>query len=120
MTGHRISRINEDFRRELTEVMRTLKDPRISGLVTVVRTEVTNDLSYAKVYISSIDGLSSAKNAVEGLKSASGFIKRELGMRLKLRKMPELRFIADNSIEYSAGILKKLDELNIKDDTEET
>ncbi len=108
-----INRESEDIRRELTDIMRSLKDPRIAGMLTIVRVEVSPDGSYCKVYVSSLDGMDAAKRAVKGLESATGFIKREIGRRLSFRKMPEFRFIADNSTEYSAAIMEKLSELNI-------
>ena len=111
MAGHRIERITEDIRRELSDIMRELKDPRIHGLISIVRVEVTNDLSYAKVYISSMEGLESAKTAVAGFKSAAGFIRRELGSRMKIRHVPELLFQATDSIEYGAEISRKLEEI---------
>ncbi len=105
MSGHRIGRITEDIKRELTAVMREVKDPRVhKGFISVVRVDVTNDLSYATVYVSSLQGLDSAKEAVEGLKSAEGFIKREIGHRVKIRHMPSFVFKATDSIEYSARI----------------
>ena len=107
MAGYKIDRISSDFKREISSIMRELKDPRVSGLMlSVVRCEVTNDLSYAKIYVCAMEGFDAAKRAVEGLKSAGGYIRRELGARLKLRKVPELRFVADNSIENSAHISK--------------
>ena len=112
MAGYRADRLNEDFKREVTAIISELKDPRVSGgLVSVVRVELTNDLSYAKIFVSSIDGLESAKNAVLGLKSAEGFIKRQLSGSIELRKMPSLKFIADDSILKSAEIIKKLNDL---------
>ncbi len=104
MAGHRIDRINEDIRRELSAIFRTLKDPRISAMLSVVRVEVTNDLSYADIYVSAVEGDEKTREAVKGLKSAQGYIRRELGSALKLRHVPELRFIADNSISYGAKI----------------
>ena len=111
MAGYKIDRIAHDMHRELADILRTLKDPRITGLLSIVRVEVSNDLSVAKVYVGAMEGLDAAKNAVAGLKSAGGYIRRELGGRMKLRKMPELRFIADNSIERSAQIAHMLEEL---------
>lgn len=112
MSGHRIERITEDIKRELTAIFRELKDPRITQtLVSIVRVEVTNDLSYCKIYVSAIDGLDKANEAVLGLKSASGFIKHELGLRLKLRHIPALIFVATDSIEYGTGISKMLNNL---------
>ncbi|MCH5300263.1 MAG: 30S ribosome-binding factor RbfA [Ruminococcus sp.] len=117
MAGHRIERITEDIKRELTAIFRELKDPRVAeAFVSIIRVEVTNDLSYCTVYISAIEGMDRAKEAVKGLKSASGFIRRELGARLKIRHTPELIFNATDSIEYSANISKILNDLDIKDD----
>ena len=116
-----INRESEDIRRELTDIMRTLKDPRITGMLTVVRVELASDGSFCKVYVSSLEGLENAKSAVKGLDSAKGYIKRELGRRLSFRRMPEFRFIADDSAEYGISIMEKLSELNIPaEEPEET
>ena len=87
-------------------MLRELKDPRISPLLSIVRVEVSGDLSHCKVNVSAIEGFDKTKESVEGLKSAAGFIRRELTNRLHLRKCPEMRFIADDSIEHSAQINK--------------
>lgn len=119
MAGHRIERTIEDIKRELTAIFRELKDPRVSGaFLSIVRVEVTNDLSYCTVSVSAIEGLDRAKQAVKGLESAAGFIRRELGHRLRLRHVPELIFKATDSIEYSAHINRILHDLDI-DDSEE-
>lgn len=111
MAGHKLGRITEDVKRELTAILRELKDPRVQGLISIVRVEVTSDLSYCTVYISAMEGMKRAKQAVEGLKSASGYIRHELGSRLSLRKVPEFVFKATDSIEYSANISKILNDL---------
>ncbi len=111
MASYRMDRTSEDILRELTAILRTVKDPRVTGLVSIVRVEVTSDLSYAKVYVSSMDGFDAAKTAVKGLTSAAGYMRHELGAALHLRHVPELRFIADDSIEYSAHIAKTLHDL---------
>lgn len=117
MASHRIERTTEDVKRELTAIFRELKDPRVAdSFLSIVRVEVTNDLSYCTVQVSAIEGLERAKEAVKGLKSASGFIRRELGHRLKLRHVPELIFNATDSIEYSAKISGILNSLDIKAD----
>ena len=113
MSGHRIDRINEDIKRELSAIFRNLKDPRISSMITVLRVDVTNDLSYATVHVSTVEGEDKTAESVKGLKSAKGYIRRELGSALKLRHVPELRFVADNSIAYSAEINKILKGLHI-------
>ena len=99
MASHRLGRITEDIHRELTAIFREVKDPRVQeGLISIVRVDVTNDLSYCTVYISAMQGLEQAKVAEKGLKSAAGFIRRELGHRLKLRHVPQLIFTATDSI----------------------
>mgnify|MGYP000819730285 CR=1 FL=1 len=111
MPGYHIDRITEDIKREIVAILRELKDPRISGMLTVVKVCVTNDLSYAKVYVSAMEGMETAENAVKGLKSAAGYVRRELGNRLKLRHVPEMIFKATDSIEYSANISRILHDL---------
>ena len=111
MANFKVGRMGEDIKRELTAIFRELKDPRIAEFITIVRVDLSNDLSHCKVYVSCFEGIEKAKESVEGLKSASGFIKRELFHRLPMRKSPELKFIADNSIEHSAEINEKLREL---------
>ena len=105
---HRIERIAEDMKREMTDILRSIKDPRVTGLLTVVRVDVSGDLSYATVYISAMEGMAAAKSAVVGLKSAGGYIRHKIGERLSLRKSPELRFVADDSIEKGARIAEML------------
>lgn len=119
MPSKRMGRITEDVKRELTDIFRSLKDPRISALTTIVRVEVSGDLSYAKVYVSAMEGETKTKETVKGLVSAAGFIRRELGNRLQLRKTPELRFVADRSIEHGAQIARVLDSLDIPEDSVE-
>ena len=120
MPSHKIERATEDIRRELTAIFRELKDPRVNkAFLSIVRVEVTNDLSYCTVYVSAIEGMDRAKEAVKGLKSASGYIRRELGHRLKLRHVPELIFNATDSIEYSANISRILKSLDITESEEE-
>lgn len=111
--GYRAGRMSEDIRRIISGKMRDLKDPRIHGgeMLTVVRCDVANDGSYCKVYISSFEGYEKAKEAVKGFESATGYLKREISNVLKLKKCPELKFVADNSIEHSAEITRKLREI---------
>ncbi|MBO5929396.1 MAG: 30S ribosome-binding factor RbfA [Clostridia bacterium] len=118
MSGYRMDRTGEDIMRELTAILRTVKDPRVSGLISIVRADVTRDMSYATVYISSMDGIEAAKNAVKGLTSAAGYMRRELGAALKLRHVPELRFVADDSIAYSSHIAQTLRGLTTEEDHE--
>ena len=116
MAGYRIDRISEDIKREIIAVIRELKDPRVMDkMITVVRVEVSSDASFAKAYISALEGIETAASAVKGLESATGYIRREIGKRLHLRKTPELKFIADNSIEHGMKIVKIMDELKVDD-----
>lgn len=120
MANHKLGRTTEDIKRELTDILRHVKDPRVAdAFISIIRVEVTNDLSYCNVYISAMEGLERAKLALKGLKSASGFIRHELGSRLKLRHVPELVFHATDSIEYSANISRILNSLDIKEDDDD-
>lgn len=109
MSSNRIGRINEEIQRELSGQLRRLKDPRVSGtgMVSITRVDTTGDLRYARVYISVLDK-SQEKDVLKGLKSAAGFLRRELGRALQLRYTPELQFIADDSIQHGAHILEVL------------
>lgn len=120
MAGLKAYRMGEDIKRIISSKIRDLKDPRISGamMLTIVRCEVSSDGSYCKVFVSSIEGYEQAKEAVKGFESAKGFLKREISNVLKLRKCPELKFVADNSIEHSAEINKKLRDLMSEEDIE--
>jgi len=111
MPNFKNNRMAEDIKREMTAILRELKDPRIDKMLTIVRTDLSGDMSSCKIYVSSFEGMERAKESVQGLKSASGYIRRELFHRLQMRKSPELSFIADNSIERSAEISKKLNDL---------
>lgn len=111
MANYKNSRMAEDIKREMTAILRELKDPRIDQLLTVVRADLSGDMSSCKIYVSSLGGIEKTKESAEGLKSASGYIRRELFHRLKMRKSPELTFIADTSIERGAEISRKLGEL---------
>lgn len=120
MAGNKIARVTEDVHREMTAILRDVKDPRVRDcLLSVVRVEVTNDLSYGTVYVSTMEGMDRTKNAVQGLKSAAGFIRRELGRRLQLRHVPELIFKPTDSIEYGASISRMLHDLDIPEAPEE-
>ena len=118
MPNFKNGRLSEDIKREISGLIREeIKDPRVSGgIISVVRTELSGDNSHCKVYISSIDGVEAAKTAVKGLESASGLMKRRISNALHLKKCPELKFIADNSIEHSAEISKMLEGIEITDD----
>lgn len=110
MAGYRSDRVSEDIRREIIAVIRELKDPRVKDkMLTVVRVEVSSDVSYARVYVSALEGIETAKKAVEGLTSATGLIRREIGSKLRLRKTPEIKFIADDSIEKGINLFRQLE-----------
>lgn len=112
MPSHRINRNAEDIKRELTAILRDLKDPRLhDSLISVVRVEVTNDMSFCKIYISSIDGIENAKEAVKVLKKATGHIRHELANRVDIRHVPSPLFYATDSIEYGTNISKLLNNL---------
>ena len=109
MAGNRIGRINEEIQRELSALIRQLKDPRVNtvGMVSVTRVDTSADLRYAKVYVSVLDK-SREKDALKGLKSASGFLRREIGGALRLRYTPELQFFGDDSMLHGAQVLEIL------------
>ena len=114
MAGYKIGRITSDIKMALADILRDVKDPRVSKLLSIVKVDVSADLSYASVYVSAIEGSDKTKESVKALKGAAGYIRRELGARLTLRKVPELRFIADDSIEKSAQISRIIDSFGEK------
>ena len=108
MASNRIGRINEEIQRELSSLLRTLKDPRLqNGLVSVTHVDTTSDLRYCKVYVSALDKSQEA-DVMKGLKSAAGYLRRELGRALNLRHTPELTFFRDDSMAKGAKILEML------------
>ena len=109
MPNYKHDRTAEDIRRELTALLREMKDPRItSSMLTIVFVELASDLSYAKVYVSSMDGIDAAKTAVKALTGATGYFRRELSDRLHIRKAPELKFIADDRVEKTMDLFAKM------------
>ena len=113
MASNRINRINEEIQKELSSLLRSLKDPRVQGgMVTITHVDTTSDLRYSRIFVSVLDK-SQEKDVVKGLKSAAGYLRRELGASLRLRYTPELQFIADDSIEYGAHILELLRDPNV-------
>ena len=108
MASNRIGRINEEIQRELSGLLRTVKDPRVAdAMLTITHVDTTSDLRYARVYVSALN-CPDEKGLLKGLKSAAGYLRRELGMAMSLRYTPELQFTADDSIEYGAHILEML------------
>ena len=112
MPSNKLQRTNEDIRLVLSELLRDVKDPRVrQGLVSITACETTGDLKYCKVYLSVL-GMESEKEFMRGVHSASGWLRRELGSRLRIRNVPELSFVLDHSIEHGAQInelIRKLD-----------
>lgn len=116
MAGHKISRASQDIKRELSVLLRELKDPRIAKMLSIVKVSLSNDMSYCTVYVSAVEGMEQSEQSVEGLKSAQSFIRRELANRLHLRKSPQLEFIADDSIQHGAHIHNLIKQLNKDED----
>ena len=122
MPNDRIGRLSEDIKRELSALLRDLKDPRISPMTSILRCEISPDGSHCKVHVSALEGEAATKETVKGLTSASGYLRKEIGGRLHLRKCPELHFIADFSIAYSAHInelLHKIADKRVEDAADE-
>jgi len=116
--SNKIFRINEDIQRVLATLLRDIKDPRVNqGMISVTAVDTTNDLRYAKVFLS-VYNLNSEKEFLKGLKSASGYLRHELGQSLSLRYTPELLFELDKSIEHGARINTILHDLDIPEDEE--
>ena len=117
MANYRRGRINDEVQKELAEILREVKDPRIQGsFISIVAVDVTGDLKFCKVYYSAMMG--DKKDIAKGLKSSAGFIRRQLALRLNLRMTPELSFFEDHSIEHGAHISKLLNSIEISDDEE--
>lgn len=122
MSQYKSNRNAEDVKREITAIIRELKDPRVMDkMLTVVRIDMADDLSFAKVYVSAFEGLDTAKTACKGLVSATGLIKKELSKRLKIRKSPDLKFIADDSVKQANELWANFEKANKRtaDDTVE-
>ena len=118
MAGFKINRVTSDIKLALSDILREVKDPRVSKLLSIVKLDVSGDMSYATVYVSAIEGREKTLESVKALKGAAGYVRRELGSRLKLRKVPELRFVADDSIVKSANISMIIDSFK-KENTDE-
>ena len=114
MASNRIGRINEEIQRELAALLRTVKDPRVHGLVSITHVDTTPDLRSAKVFVSVLNQ-QDGKEVIRGLKSAGGYLRRELGRALSLRYTPELLFQEDDSIDKGTHILKLLNDLEQKE-----
>ena len=119
MASNRIGRINEEIQRELSDLLRELKDPRVhKTMLSITRVETTPDLRYAKIYVSLLDK-EYTKETLAGLKSSAGYLCRELGRNLQLRYTPELQWQPDDSITQGAHILELLSKLDIPEDSDD-
>ena len=120
MASNRINRINEEIQKELSSLIRNLKDPRIQNtMISITRVETTPDLRYTKVYVSFLQS-EKAEGAMKGLKSAAGYLRRQLGTNLKLRYAPEIVWALDDSITYGAKMLSLINSLGVTHDDEES
>ena len=118
MANYRKGRINDEVKKELSLVLREVKDPRIKdAFISITSVEVSGDLKFAKVYYSAMMG--DKKEVANGLKSSAGFIRREIARRLNLRMTPEFSFFEDHSIEHGAHISKLLNQIEISPEPEE-
>ena len=119
MASNRINRINEEIQKELSSLLRTVKDPRVQDtMISITRVETTPDLRYTKVYVSFLQE-DKAPGAMKGLQSAAGYLRRQLGQKLQLRYAPEIVWSLDDSITYGAKMLNLINSLNVKHDDEE-
>ena len=122
MANYRRGRIHDEMQRAMAEILRSVKDPRVSeAFISVTGAEVTPDLKFAKIYYSAL-GMKSAedkKEIAKGLKSSAGYIRRQVAQRLNLRITPEITFIEDTSITYGAHIAELLNGITFSDDNEE-
>ena len=115
MASNRINRINEEMQKSIAGKLRSVKDPRVANtMISVTRVETTPDLRFSKIYVSVLDK-SDVKEVVKGLKSAGGYLRREVGRALSLRYTPELVFQADDSIDRGTHILKLLNDIERKE-----
>ena len=112
MSTRRIARVNDVIRREISGLlMREIRDPRLSGLLSVTEVDTSPDLRYAKVFVSVMGSEEEKRQVEEGLAAASGFLRRGLGERLTIRYTPELIFVRDESIERGSRLLKLINEV---------
>ena len=119
MPSNKLARTNDDIQFVISKLLREVKDPRVQqGMISVTRVETTGDLRYSKIYLSVL-GMQDEKEFKRGLRSASGYLRRELGNSMKLRYTPELIFEIDHSIEYGAHINEVINSLEINHDGDE-
>ena len=114
MAGYKINRTVSDLKLSISEHLKDVKDPRVSRFLSIVKIDLSNDLSYATVYISALEGMEKSVESAKVLnKGAAGYIRKQIGASLHLRKTPEFRFVADDSIEKSAEISRILNSIDI-------
>ena len=119
MASNRINRINEEIQKELSSLLRTVKDPRVADtMISITRVETTPDLRYTKVYVSFLQE-NKVKDAMAGLKSAAGYLRRQLGSNLQLRYAPEIVWALDDSITYGAKMLNLINSLGVTHDEDD-
>ena len=111
MPANRNARVSEEIKRAISDIIKnSIRDPRLPEILSIMSVDVSSDYSYAKVYYSAMNGQGAEKDIRDALKSASGFIRRELGNRIRLRQIPELRFVPDNTIERAIALNKLIDD----------
>jgi ribosome-binding factor A len=114
--SYRLARLNSLMRQELSELLqRQVKDPRLSGMISVTEVSIAPDLKFAKVYVSSLGGVAEKDKVLRSLASAAGFLRGELSKNIRMRSTPELEFLWDDSIERGAHILELLDQVKTSD-----
>ncbi len=118
MATNRIAIINQEIQKEMSSLIRTLKDPRVQDtMISITRVDTTPDLRFCKICVSFLEA-DKAADGIKGLKSASGFLRRELSRNMQLRHTPELQWELDDSITYGAKMLELINSLNVKQDEE--
>ena len=119
MASNRINRINEEIQKELSSLLRTVKDPRVANtMISITRVETTPDLRFTKVYVSFLQA-DRVADAMKGLKSAAGYLRRQIASNLQLRHAPEIQWALDDSITYGAKMLELINSLGVKQDDED-
>ena len=116
MPSVRGEKINNELKKELSVLIRDIKDPRVPSLCSVIKCEVTKDLKFAKVYVSVMGTDKQKDDAIKGLKNAASYLRREVSRNLKLRATPELNFVLDNSIEYGSHIMDVIKSISSEGD----
>jgi ribosome-binding factor A len=111
--NERLDRINDEIMRECSQILRAeIKDPRVQTLVMVTKAETTSDLNFCKIHVSVMGTDEQKKSVLDGIRSATGFIRKQLAERINLRQTPSLTFLLDDSLEHGMKISKLIDEAN--------